>query len=128
MSPTFGGKPVTHEEYLHLDAANRRTAPPSEEMLAYARHLDAGCPVSTDLGDQLDRLQIERDKLEGLRQSYALGVLTIIQKSDEWAHADERVAAGLDALETPTAGERLDLILKALRTIDRRGMAQWKKK
>jgi hypothetical protein len=127
MSPTFGGKPVTHEEYLHLDAANSRKSPPSEEMLSYARHLDVGCPVSTDLGEQLDRLQVERDKLEELRQLYALNLLKLIQKTDEWAFADDRVASGLDALETPTVPERLALLIGALRTIDRRGHAKWKR-
>lgn len=127
MSPTFGGKPVTHEEYLHLDAANRRTASPSEASITHARHLDAGCVVCEDDHDHFDRLQAERDKLEELRRNYAVGLLTITQEAERWADADKRVAAGLEAVDTPDIAERLRLVLAAVGTISRRGQRDWKR-
>lgn len=127
MSPTFGGKSVTHEEYLHLDAANSRTAAPTEGMIAQARHLDAGCPVSADLGEQTERLQAENTKLEGLRANYAVSLTRILQKAQEWTEADERAAAGLDAPEAPDIADRLRLVLGAVKTIRDRGRREWRK-
>lgn len=127
MSPTFGGKTVTYEEYLHLDAANSRLSPPDDASIAHARHLDAGCVVCEDGHDHFGRLQAERDKLEGLRCNYALSLLAILQKAEEWEHADKRVAAGLEALDAPDTAERLRLVLAAIGTISRRGHRDWKK-
>jgi hypothetical protein len=127
MSPVFGGKSVTNEEYLHLSAKNQRLSPPTAEAIAHAQHEDTGCWTCTDNHESAYRQREELAKLEDLRALYAVGVLGITQKLREWEGADKRGAQGLEALATPTAEDRLVLITKALKSLDSRGMREWKK-
>jgi len=125
--PSFGGKTVTNEEYLYLDAKNSKLSPPSAEAVEHARHEDTGCTWCEENDASHFRLQGERDRLESLRALYAVGIMRITQALEDWEGSAARRAQGLEALATPTAEERLELVTQALRSLGAKGRREWKK-
>jgi hypothetical protein len=125
--PTWGGRPVTHEEYAILARKNVNLPPPDAVELAHARHEDTGCTLCIDIHESYHQLATERDKLKNLRALYAVEILAITQALSEWARREKRAADGLDHEPLPSAEKRLEGVEKALNRLSVKGMKEWKK-